>query len=115
KEPAWVSLRFAGRIEVKDVPAMVQDLSGLSRQMNVPIRALLGVTLLRHLNVTFDYIGGQFIVRTFTPPIPPSATRVPIAYVKGGGMILRSALSGDKSAPPAALLLDTSMSYPLAL
>jgi len=115
KEPSWVSLRFGGRIEVKDVPAMVQDLSGVSRQMNVPVKALLGVNLLRHLNVTFDYIGGQFIVRTFAPPIPPSATRVPLSYVKGGGMIMRSALSMDKSAPPAALLLDSSMSYPLAL
>jgi len=115
KEPAWVSLRFGGRIDVKDVPAMVQDLSGISRQMNVPVKALLGVNLLRHLNVTFDYIGGQFIVRTFPPPIPPSATRVPLAYVKGGGMIMRSTLSSDKSAPAASLLLDTSMSYPLAL
>jgi hypothetical protein len=94
---------------------MVQDLSGVSRQMNVPVKALLGVNLLRHLNVTFDYIGGQFIVRTFAPPIPPSATRVPLCYVKGGGMIMRSALSADKSAPPAALLLDSSMTYPLAL
>jgi hypothetical protein len=115
KEPSWVSLRFGGRIEVRDVPAMVQDLSGLSRQMNVPIKALLGVNLLRHLNVTFDYIGGQFIVRTFTPPIPPSATRVPIAYVKGGGMLMRSALSTDKGAPSASLLLDSAMSFPLAL
>ncbi|HMI87253.1 MAG TPA: hypothetical protein VK550_24345, partial [Polyangiaceae bacterium] len=115
KEPTWVSLRFGGRIEVKDVPAMVQDLSGVSRQMNVPIKALLGVNLLRHLNVTFDYIGGQFIVRTFPPPIPPSATRIPLAYVKGGGMIMRSALSNDKSAPAASLLLDSSMSFPLAL
>jgi hypothetical protein len=115
KEPTWVSLRFGGRIEVKDVPAMVQDLSGVSRQMNVPVKALLGVNLLRHLNVTFDYIGGQFIVRNFPPPIPPSATRVPLSYVKGGGMIMRSALSADKSAPAAALLLDTSMSFPLAL
>jgi hypothetical protein len=115
KEPSWVSLRFAGRIEVKDVPAMVQDLSGISRQMNVPIKALLGVNLLRHLNVTFDYIGGQFIVRTFTPPIPPAATRIPIAYIKGGGMLMRSALSTDKGAPHAALLLDSSMSFPLAL
>jgi hypothetical protein len=115
KEPAWVSLRFGGRIEVKDVPAMVQDLSGISRQMNVPIKALLGVNLLRHLNVTFDYIGGQFIVRTFTPPIPPSATRVPIAYIKGGGMLMRSALSTDKGAPSASLLLDSAMSFPIAL
>ena len=115
KEPTWVSLRFGGRIDVKDVPAMVQDLSGVSRQMNVPIKALLGVNLLRHLNVTFDYIGGQFIVRTFAPPIPPSATRIPLSYVKGGGMIMRSMLSNDKSAPPASLLLDSSMAYPLAL
>jgi hypothetical protein len=115
KEPTWVSLRFGGRIEVKDVPAMVQDLSGVSRQMNVPVKALLGVNLLRHLNVTFDYIGGQFIVRTFAPPIPPSATRIPLSYVKGGGMIMRSSLSADKSAPPASLLLDSSMAYPLAL
>ena len=115
KEPSWVSLRFGGRIEVKDVPAMVQDLSGVSRQMNVPVKALLGVNLLRHLNVTFDYIGGQFIVRTFPPPIPPSATRVPISYVKGGGMIMRSSFSADKSAPHAALLLDTSMAFPLSL
>src|SRR4051812_28883904 len=115
KEPSWVSLRFAGRVEVKDVPAMVQDLSGISRQMNVPIKALLGVNLLRHLNVTFDYIGGQFIVRNFTPPIPPSATRIPVAYLKGGGMLMRSAFSSDKGAPSATLLLDTSMSFPLAL
>ena len=115
KEPSWVSLRFANRIEVKDVPAMVQDLSGLSRQMNVPIKALLGVNLLRHLNVTFDYIGGQFIVRSFTPPIPPAATRIPIAYIKGGGMLMRSALSTEKGAPYAALLLDSSMSFPIAL
>jgi len=115
KEPSWVSLRFGGRIEVKDVPAMVQDLSGISRQMNVPVKALLGVNLLRHLNVTFDYVGGQFIVRSFAPPIPPAATRIPVAYIKGGGMIIRSALSSDKGAPSASLLVDSSMSFPLAL
>jgi hypothetical protein len=115
KEPSWVSLRFGGKIEVKDVPAMVQDLSGISRQMNVPIKALLGVNLLRHLNVTFDYIGGQFIVRNFAPPVPANASRVPVAYVKGGGMVLRSGLSGDKDAPPATLLLDSAMAFPLAL
>ena len=112
---SWVSLRFGGRIEVKDVQAMVQDLSGISRQMNVPIKALLGVNLLRHLNVTFDYVGGQFIVRSFAPPIPPAATRVPISYIKGGGMMMRSALSMEKRAPPASLLIDSSMSFPLAL
>jgi hypothetical protein len=115
KDPSWVSLRFGGRMEVKDVPAMVQDLSGISRQMNVPIKALLGVNLLRHLNVTFDYVGGQFIVRTFAPPIPPAATRIPVAYIKGGGMMIRSSLSSDKAAPPASLLIDSSMAFPLAL
>ncbi|HKQ68092.1 MAG TPA: hypothetical protein VJT73_02070, partial [Polyangiaceae bacterium] len=115
KEPSWVSLRFGGRVEVKDVPAMVQDLSPVSRQMNAPIKALLGVNLLRHLNVTFDYVGGQFIVRSFTPPVPPSATRVPLAYIKGGGMIMKSAFSTDKAAPPVSLLLDTSVPFPLAL
>jgi hypothetical protein len=106
KEPSWVSLRFAGKVEVKDVPAVVQDLSGIS---------LLGVNLLRHLNVTFDYIGGQFIVRNFPPPIPPNATRIPIAYVKGGGMVMRSTLTSEKGAPVATLLLDSSLSLPLAL
>jgi hypothetical protein len=115
KEPSWVNLRFAGRIEVKDVPAMVQDLSGISRQMNIPIKALLGVNLLRHLNVTFDYVGGQFVVRSFVPPFPPSATRIPVAYVRGGGMLMHSTLSADKNARPAALLLDSSMAYPVAL
>jgi hypothetical protein len=115
KEPSWVSLRFAGKIEVKDVPAMVQDLSAISRQMNVPVKALLGVNLLRHLNVTFDYVGGQFVVRNFAPPIPADATRVPLAYIKGGGMVLRSGLSADKGAPPATLLLDSAMAFPLAL
>jgi tetratricopeptide (TPR) repeat protein len=115
KEPSWVSIRFGGKIEVKDVPAMVQDLSAISRQMNVPIKALLGVNLLRHLNATFDYIGGQFIVRNFAPPIPANASRVPVAYIKGGGMVMRSGFSSDKTSPPATLLLDTAMAFPLAL
>jgi hypothetical protein len=115
KEPSWVSLRFGGKIEIKDVPAMVQDLSAISRQINAPVKALLGVNLLRHLNVTFDYIGGQFVVRSFGPPIPVNATRVPVAYIKGGGMVMRSALSNEKGAPAAALLLDSAMALPLAL
>src|SRR6202034_2385218 len=46
KEAAWVNLRFAARVEVKDVPALTQDLSGLSRQMGAPIKLLIGVNLL---------------------------------------------------------------------
>jgi hypothetical protein len=115
KEPSWVSLRFGGRLEVKDVPAIVQDLSGLSRQMNVPIKALLGVNLLRHLNATFDYAGGQFVTRMRAPSPPPHATRIAVYYAKGGGMVIRSALGPEKSSVPVVLLLDTSMAFPLAL
>ena len=28
KEPAWVNLRFGEHVEIKDVPAITQDLSG---------------------------------------------------------------------------------------
>ena len=62
---------------------MVQDLSGISRQMNVPIKALLGVNLLRHLNVTFDYMGGQFIVRKLCAADTSAATRIPVCIHQG--------------------------------
>jgi hypothetical protein len=113
-EPSWVSLRFGGKLEISDVPAMAQDLSGLSRQVGAPIKALLGVNLLRHMNVTLDYGGHQFVVRTFVPPKPPSATRVDLAYLRGGGMILGAGL-GTSEGSRAPLLVDTSMSYPMAL
>ena len=87
----------------------------MSRQLGAPIKALLGVNLLRHLNPTFDYAGGQFVVRTFAPPMPPQATRIPVFYAKGGGMVIRSELGPEKSPVPAVLMLDTSMSFPLAL
>ncbi len=115
KEPSWVSLRFGHKIEVRDVPAVVQDLSAISRQMNAPIKALLGVNLLRHLNVTFDYTGGQFVVRNFVPPVSTHAMRVGLYYAKGGGMLVRSTLQDAKDAPGAVLMVDTAMSFPLAL
>src|SRR5690606_12821568 len=52
KESSWISLRFAERIEVSDVPAMARDLSRISRQLNAPIKLLIGVNLLRHLHAT---------------------------------------------------------------
>jgi hypothetical protein len=115
KEPSWVSLRFADRVEVQDVPAMVQDLSGISRQLNAPIKALLGVNFLRRAHVTFDFTGSQFVVRTSEPAPPPAATRVPVWYAKGGGMVVRSAFTSAKDAPGAALIVDTSLTFPLAL
>jgi hypothetical protein len=114
KDPAWVSLRFANRIEVKDVPALTQDLSSISRQIGVPIKALLGVNLLRHVHATFDRRGEQFIVRRQDPPPPPEASRVPVWYLRGGGMTLHGMFTAnDKEETP--LLVDSTRMYLLAL
>lgn len=119
-DPTWISLRFgdsrqpgASHLEVKDVPAITKDLSGLSRGLNAPIKVLLGVNLLRHIHPTFDFEGGQFVVRSFEPP-PPAATTVRVNYVKGGGMVLRSPLGRDAKSPQAALFIDSSMNFPFA-
>jgi tetratricopeptide (TPR) repeat protein len=121
-EPSWVSLRFGKQcnwaqsicLTVGDVPALTQDLSGISRELGAPIKALLGINLLRHLNVTMDYAGHQFVARTFAPPAPPNSTRADVYYYRGGGMVVRSGLSPEKSTS-ASLLLDTSMRFPIAL
>jgi hypothetical protein len=114
REAAWVNLRFGDRVEVKDVPALTQDLSGLSRQLGAPIKALLGVNLLRHMHVTFDRRGDQFVVRKEDPPTPPDASRVPLWYVRGGGMILRASVT-SKEDGGTPLLVDTSALFPVAL
>src|SRR5450432_4721429 len=114
-QPSWISLRFGERVEVRDVPARAKDLSGISRQVNAPIKILLGVNLLRHLHPTFDLIGGQFVVRRYEPPPPPVATTVKLSYVRGGAMMLRGAFGADASAVPVSLLIDTSIVYPVAL
>ena len=114
-EPTWLSLRFGERVEVKDVPALAKDLSGISRQLNAPIKMLIGVNLLRHLHPTFDFTGGQFVVRTFEPPPPPEATTLRVSYLRGGGMLLRGSFGSENAAKPASLLVDTSMTFPLAL
>jgi hypothetical protein len=114
-EPTWVSMRFGDKIEVHDVPALSKDLSGISRQVNAPIRALLGVNLLRHLHPTFDFMGGQFVVRNFEAPPPPEATAVKLNYVRGGGMLLRGAVGSSAAQVPASLLIDTSIPFPVAL
>ena len=114
-EPSWVSLRFGERIEVRDVPVLAKDLSGLSKQVNAPIKILLGVNLLRHLHPTIDFAGGQFVVRSFDPPPPPHATTVHLSYARGGGMMVRGGLGTGEAAPLVSLLIDTSLSYPVAL
>jgi hypothetical protein len=114
-DPSWVSLRFGEKIEVRDVPALSKDLSGISRQVNAPIRVLLGVNLLRHLHPTFDFMGGQFVVRNFEAPPPPEATAVKLSYVRGGGMLLRGGVGSSAAQTPASLLIDTSIPFPIAL
>ena len=114
-QPSWISLRFGERLEVRDVPARAKDLSGISRQVNAPIKILLGVNLLRHLHPTFDLIGGQFVVRQYEPPPPPVATTLKLNYVRGGGMLIRGAFGADASAAQCSLLVDTSIVYPVAL
>jgi hypothetical protein len=115
QKPSWVSLRFGRRLEVKDVPALSRDLSGLSRRVGAPIKLLLGANLLRRLNVTFDFYASQFVVRAFAPPPPPEATALELSYIKGGGMVTRARLGTEPSSPTAAFLVDTSVVFPLAM
>lgn len=114
REPAWVQLRFAERVTVSNVPALTEDLSGVSKEIGAPIKALLGVNLLRRLNVTFDLVGQQFIVRTREPPPPPRATRVGVSYALGGAMLTRAGFTsqGESVSP---VLLNTRQVYPLQL
>jgi hypothetical protein len=114
-KPSWVSIRFGRRLEVKDVPALTRDLSGLSRRLGAPIKLLLGVNLLRRLNVTFDFYGSQFVVRSFAPPPPPSASVIDLSYIKGGGMVMQSRFGAEANAKSAALLVDTGEPFPLAM
>jgi hypothetical protein len=114
KEPAWVNLRFGDKLEVKDIPALTYDLSAISRQLGAPIKALIGVNALRRMHVTFDRRGSQFVVRKSEPSAPPDASRVPIVYVRGGGMMMRANVS-SKEDGQTLLFVDSSAFYPLAL
>jgi hypothetical protein len=67
------------------------------------------------LHPTFDFMGGQFVVRNFEAPPPPEATAVKLNYVRGGGMLLRGAVGSTASQQPASLLIDTSIPFPVAL
>lgn len=114
-DPKWVSLKFADTITVKDVPAISKDLSGYARQLNAPVKVLLGVNLLRRLRPTFDFLGGQFVVRSYEPPPPPAATTVGVHYIRGGGMLIRATFGDPKVGKSGTLLIDTTMELPLAL
>ncbi len=113
-EPSWVSLRFGGRFEVRDVPALPQDFSTISKQLGAPIRALIGIHLLRRLNATIDFRGHQFVVRSFSPPTPPNAAQLGAFYIRGGGLMLASQL-GTTDPTRTSLLVDSALAFPLAL
>ncbi len=114
-EAGFISLRFAERLEVRDVPAIARDLSSISREVNAPVKLLIGMNLLRHLHATVDFVGSQFVVRSFEPTAPPVATTVGLNYLKGGGMLLLAGVGRESGAPPLALMVDTSQSFPVAL
>lgn len=114
REPAWVQLRFGERITVSNVPALTEDLSGISKELNAPIKALLGVNLLRRMYVTFDLLGAQFVVRTKEPPPPPKATRIGLSYAMGGAMLARVSLRAQSDAT-SPMLVNTLLPFPVAL
>ena len=113
-EAAWVNFRFGGQIEVHDVPALPQDLTDLSKQLGAPIKALIGVNLLRHVHATFDRRGDQFVVRKAEATAPPEASRVPLYYVRGGGMMMRSELAA-KSDSGSTFMVDSTQPFALSL
>jgi len=112
-EAAWVSLRF-DRLQVNDVPALVTDLSPIARQLGVPIKAMLGAQFLRHTHATFDRRGDQFVVRRRDADPPPDASRVPLYYLRGGGMVLRATVTA-RDEGPIPLFVDSSRPFPLLL
>lgn len=114
-QPAWISLRFGQKLEVKDVPAFSADLSSLTKRVGAPIRLLLGVDLLRRLNVTFDFHASQFIARSEAPAAPPGVGRIAVSYLMDGRMAMRSQLQEDPNAEFAALLIDTQQLVTLSM
>jgi hypothetical protein len=113
-EAAWVNFRFGGQIEVHDVPALPQDLTDLSKQLGAPVKALIGVNLLRHVHATFDRRGDQFVVRKAEAAAPPEASRVPLYYVRGGGMMMRSEIAA-KSDSGSTFMVDSTQPFALSL
>ena len=114
-EAAWVNFRFGGQIEVHDVPALPQDLAELSRELHAPIKALIGVNLLRHVHATFDRRGDQFVVRKSEASAPPEASRVPLYYVRGGGMMMRADIAAKADSSLSTFMIDSTQPYALAL
>ncbi|HVH45624.1 MAG TPA: hypothetical protein VM925_24890, partial [Labilithrix sp.] len=68
----------------------------------------------RHVHVTFDRRGSQFVVRKSDPTPPPEASKLPVFYARGGAMMMRATIS-NKDDGNALLFVDSSAFYPMAL
>lgn len=115
--PRWVSIRFSNgdrAMEFSDVPALVQDLTPYTANQQVQVGALIGMNLLRRLHVTVDRRADQFIIRREEPPPPPAMAKVPVAYVRGGGMVIRSTLRKEFEIT-SGLWVDTGSPWSIAL
>jgi hypothetical protein len=116
--PGWVSFKFTSfdgsrSMEFRDVPAFVNDLSPFTKSQQIPIGAVIGMNFLRRMHITFDRLADQLVLRREDPALPPIFTRVPTAYHKGGGMLVRATIS-DAFDISGALHVDTGTEYPLA-
>jgi hypothetical protein len=114
--PAWVSIKFGTgdrTFEVRDVPTMVDDLSGYTQQNQVPIRAILGVNFIRRMHLTFDRRADQLILRREDPPAPPVFSRADVLYVRGGGMTVRSTARKEFELT-SSMWLDSGAVWPIA-
>lgn len=116
--PGWVSFKFtsfdgARSMEFRDVPAFVNDLSPFTKNQQIPIGAVIGMNFLRRMHITFDRLADQLVLRRDDPALPPIFTRVPAAYHKGGGMLIRATIS-DAFDLSGALHVDTGTEFPLA-
>ncbi len=117
--PGWVSFKFTSpngerSMEFRDVPAFVQDLSQFTKGQTVPVSAVLGMNFIRRLNITFDRLADQLIIRRDAPPEPTIFSKVPVAYYNGGGMLVRSSVRKSFEVS-AALWINSGTDFPLAL
>jgi hypothetical protein len=122
-QASWISLRFksapspgmtTSAVEMVDVPALPKDLAGVSREGNTNIKALIGVNVLRQLNVTIDFNARQFVVRRQPAPPPPESTRVRVLYSRGGSMLLSAGLGAAEGAS-GTFFVDSTSRFPLAV
>ncbi len=109
REPDWVNLRFGGRFEVRDVPALVKDLSVYSRLFDQPIEMLIGTRALRELHATIDRRGSQLVVRREEASPPPQSTVLPARYLRGGGLIIPVGFQHNSTATRFNALVDSML------